>query len=113
MLGDLLTGLGEGLLEVGKTAAPLLVSGAIMKHGGKLTSWVPRGMIPVANGVIGTAIGVVVTGDPEQGAQYGILAATTATGLHQVLKIGARAGLERVLPARVQERVGPGDRLSI
>lgn len=112
-LGALLSGMGAGMLEVVKASAPLLVSGAIMKHGGKLTSWLPNSFIPYANGVVGMAVGVATTHDPSTGAQMGILAATTATGLHQVLKIGAQGLLGKWLPLRVQEAVGPGPKLSI
>jgi len=101
------------MLEVAKTSAPLLVSGAIMKHGGRLTSWLPNSLIPYANGVIGMAVGVATTHDPAAGAQMGIMAATSATGLHQVLKIGARSLLGRWLPLNLQEAVGPGPKLSI
>jgi hypothetical protein len=110
---DLLGDIGGGLLDVAKTAAPLVVSGAVMKHGGKATSWLPKDAIPFANGAIGVAIGTAVTGDTEQGAKLGVLAATSATGLHQALKIGSRALLERTLSPAKQQKIGPGDRPSI
>jgi hypothetical protein len=112
-IGSLLSGIGQGVLEVAKASAPLLVSGAVMKHGGKLTSWLPNDWIPFANGVIGIGIGVATTGDPKVGAQMGVLAGAGATGLHQVLKIGARALLEPILGGGVAAKVGPSERLSI
>lgn len=112
-VGGLLSGISQGLLEVGKASAPLLVSGALAKHGGRLTSWLPNNAIPLANGVVGIAIGVATTGDPQVGAQYGVLAATGATGLHQVLKIGARALLTPLLSGRTAEKIGPGPKISI
>lgn len=86
MLGDLLSGIGGGLLEVLKTAGPLLLPGLVMKHVTKL----PNDLIPVVNGAIGIGVGWAVTGDPGQGAQMGVLAATGSVGMHQVLKMGTR-----------------------
>lgn len=86
MLGDLLSGLGEGLWAVAKTSAPLVLPGLAMKHLTRL----PNNLIPVVNGVIGVGVGWAVTGDPNQGAQLGIAAATGSVGVHQVLKIGTR-----------------------
>ena len=111
--GALLHGVGGGLLTVVKASAPLLVSGAVIKHGGKLTSWLPNNLIPYANGVVGIAIGVATGQDPAAAGQYGMVAAAGATGLHQVLKVGASALLEPLLGGRVAEAVGPGKRLSI
>ena len=112
MLGELLSGIGQGLLEVGKASAPLLLSGAVVKHGGKLTSWLPNDLIPYMNGVIGIGIGVATTHDPQVGAQYGVLAATGATGFHQVLKIGLRAALTPLLSGHTAAKIGPSDKIS-
>lgn len=113
MFSELLSGLGLGVLEVVKTSAPLLVTGALMKHGGRLSRRIPNDLIPVANGVIGVVAGVATTGDAKVGAQMGILAATGATGMHQLLKITTRSLLEKHLPAGLTEKVSSNGKLSI
>ncbi len=90
MFGELLSGLGDGLLTIAKTSAPLILPGLLAKHATKI----PNESIPYVNGVIGVGLGWAMTGDPQQGAQLGIMGATGSVGLHQMLKMGARKWLK-------------------
>ena len=82
-LGDI----GGGALDVLKIAGPMVASGLIQKHATKL----PNNAIPWVNGALGTVVGTLATGgDFSQGLQLGLVASSSATGLHQVLKIGTR-----------------------
>jgi hypothetical protein len=90
VLGELLSGLGEGVLEIAKVSGPLLLAGVAKKHLTKM----PNNLIPVTNGILGVGIGWATTGDPQQGAQLGLAAATGSVGVHQLFKIGARKWLK-------------------
>lgn len=110
MLGELLAGLGDGLLEVVKTAGPVLLSGAVMKHG---ISKLPKGTIPIINGALGAGLAAIQGADAATAVQMGVMTSVAGTGTHQILKIGTRAMADKWLPASVSTRVGPGSRLSI
>jgi hypothetical protein len=113
VLGELLTSVGSGLWETVLASAPLLVTGAVVKHGGRLFSRVPNNAIPYLNWGLGTAVGTAVTGNFEQGLQFGTVAAGSAAGMHQVLKIGFEKLIGRNLSKSAQADIGPGSKASI
>jgi hypothetical protein len=121
-LSDLAGGLVGALAATAKVAVPVLISGAIAKHGdgipglGALARRIPNGAIPIFNLGVGTIVGTLASGgDVATGAQLGVAAATGATTIHQVSKIGLRALVEKAVGkgGALQKAVGPGSRLSI
>ena len=113
MLGELLTSVGSGLWATVLASAPMLVTGAVIKHGGRLFSKLPNNTIPYLNWGLGTVVGTAVTGDLTEGLQYGTVAAGSATGMHQVLKIGFEWVIGKHLSKGMQADIGPGPKASI
>jgi hypothetical protein len=74
-------------LDLLKAAAPVVGLGLVEKH---LVKWIPNNSIPYVNAGLGTIVGTLTTGDLGQGMQFGAAVSTSATGLHQILKVGLR-----------------------
>lgn len=72
--------------------APLILGG-VVKHGGKLTKWLPNDMIPIVNTLLFGPAGIA------------------ATGIHQVFKIGTRAAVGAL--SKNEKAIGPGGKLSV
>ena len=108
MFGELMSGLGDGLLATLKVAGPALVSGAVMKHGIKK---LPNNAIPYLNGVLGMGLALGAGADPSTAVQAGIMTSISGTGTHQLLKVGARQLLDKYVPD--SSRVKINGKLSI
>lgn len=76
-----------GFLDLLKAAAPMVGLGLIEKH---LVTKLPNNAIPYVNAGLGTIVGTIATGDLGQGMQFGVAVSTSATGMHQILKVGLK-----------------------
>jgi hypothetical protein len=112
---ELFGDIGGSLFGAFKAVAPALGAGLVVKHAGKITDWIPNDAIPLIQIVGGAAVGALSTGDPAQGAAMGVAAGSGAVGLHQFAKTVIRSVTERVFPTpgKVQNAIGPGERISI
>jgi hypothetical protein len=88
MFGEILGALGNTALAVVTTAAPTLLTGLVIKHGGKLTRKIPNAAIPAAGFIVGTAVGAITTGDAQAAVDLGMKSMLGGVGIHQVVKIG-------------------------
>lgn len=78
----------NSFLDLLKAAAPAVGLGLIEKH---VITKLPNDAIPYVNGALGTIVGTIATGgDLGQGLQFGAAVSTSATGMHQILKVGLR-----------------------
>ena len=113
---DFLGSLAGGALDIIRQVAIPLAIGAGVKHLGSVpllgkvvgvvTNRIPNNAIPLIN----LAASAVIPG-------FGPVAALSASGLHQIVKIGARSVIEKFTKSsaveRVETAIGPGTRLSI
>ncbi len=115
MFGDILGALGGSFFDIAKVALPALATGVVIKHGRKLTGWIPNALIPVAGFAVGTAAGIASTGSVETGIALGVKAALGGVGIHQVVKVGLQGAFGRLTGALGEKlnRIGPGDKISI
>ncbi len=122
-LKDILGAVAGAAGEVVKTSLPGLIAGAAGKHIGTpvarlFSKTFPTDAIPVGNLLLGIGIGALSGGGTEAALATGFQMMTGATGIHQILKIGSRALVEKGLGKLFHVKplaaaVGPGDRLSI
>jgi hypothetical protein len=118
MFGDILSALGGIALQTVVTSAPGLVTGLFVKHGRKLTAWIPNNAIPVLTGLAGTAAGAIAGADATTSVTLGFQTMVGAVGLHQVGKIAARGLVGRITKpdgriGSFLRRIGPGAELSL
>ena len=118
MFGDILGALGGQLVQIAIASAPGLVTGLIVKHGRRLTNWIPNAAIPVLTLVAGTTAGALAGADPATAAGLGVQTMIGAVGIHQVTKLAVKGTVDRLTKpdgkiGSLLRKIGPGVETSL
>ena len=118
MFGDILGALGGQFAQIVIMSAPGLLTGLLVKHGRRLTAWIPNAAIPVLTLVAGTGAGILAGADATTAAALGVKTMIGAVGIHQVTKLAVKGLVDRVTKPEgkigsILRGIGPGADVSL